>query len=84
MNQMWILKNSKELLEKFQSQDLSKIDSIKTYDFSTLYTTIPLDKLFHVVDTLSGNRYGHAMFGCRANVGTRRTRSVSDNCDFSS
>ena len=34
VNQMWILKNSKELLENLKSQDFSKIDSIKTYDFS--------------------------------------------------
>ena len=40
VNQMWILKNSKELLANLKSHDFSKIDSIKTYDFSTLYTTI--------------------------------------------
>jgi hypothetical protein len=42
---VWILKNSKELLENLKSHDFSKIDSIKTYDFSTLYTTIPHNKL---------------------------------------
>jgi hypothetical protein len=41
VNQMWILKNSKELLANLKAQ----INSIKTYDFSTLYTTIPHDKL---------------------------------------
>ena len=45
VNQMWILKNSKELLEKLQSHSLLAISSIKTYDFSTLYTTIPHTKL---------------------------------------
>jgi hypothetical protein len=33
---MWILKNSKQLLEDLKSNDFSKIDSIKTYDFSTI------------------------------------------------
>jgi hypothetical protein len=51
---MWILKNSKELLENLKSHDFSKIDSIKTYDFSTLYTTIPHNKLksrlFQIID----------------------------------
>jgi hypothetical protein len=45
VNQMWILKNSKELLENLKSHDFSKIDSIKTYDFSRLYTTIPHNRL---------------------------------------
>ena len=40
INQMWILKNSKELLDNLQSHSLTSIHSIKTYDFSTLYTTI--------------------------------------------
>ena len=42
---MWILKNSKELLDTLQSHSLNCIHSIKTYDFSTLYTTIPHTKL---------------------------------------
>ena len=42
---MWILKNSKELLTNLQHQSLKNIYSIKTFDFSTLYTTIPHSKL---------------------------------------
>ena len=42
---MWILKNSKELVVNLKSQNLSHINNIKTDDFSTLYTTIPHDKL---------------------------------------
>ena len=42
---MWILKNSKDLLEYIQSRSLSSCNSIKTFDFSTLYTTIPHSKL---------------------------------------
>jgi hypothetical protein len=45
VNQMWILKNSKELLESLEADFFSQIYSIKTYDFTTLYTTIPHDKL---------------------------------------
>jgi hypothetical protein len=59
---MWILKNSKELLENLKSSDFSKIDSIKTYDFSTLYTTIPHNKLksrlFHIIDNYFLNKNG--------------------------
>ena len=42
---MWILKNSKELLDVLQSHSLTSIHSMKTYDFLTLYNTIPHTKL---------------------------------------
>jgi hypothetical protein len=62
VNQMWILKNLKELLENFKSHDFSKIDSIKTYDFSTLYTTISHNKLksrlFQIIENCFLNENG--------------------------
>ena len=45
VNQMWILKNSKDLLECLGSKSLKFCNNIKTFDFSTLYTTIPHSKL---------------------------------------
>ena len=45
VNQMWILKNSKELLHNLKSSSFSNVSSIKTFYFSTLYTTIPHSKL---------------------------------------
>ena len=45
INQLWILKNSKQLLDSIQTNYITSINSIKTFDFSTLYTTIPHDKL---------------------------------------
>ena len=45
INHMWILKNSKELLENLKSRSFSNVTSIKTFDFSTLYTTLPHEKL---------------------------------------
>jgi hypothetical protein len=44
-NQMWILKNSKDLLEYIQSRSLSSCSNINTFDFSTFHTTIPHPKL---------------------------------------
>jgi hypothetical protein len=38
-------KNFKELLKTLKSRGFSKIDSYKTYDLCTLYTTIPHSKL---------------------------------------
>ena len=45
INQMWNLKNSKESLENINSQSLISVHSIKAFDFSTLCTTIPHNKL---------------------------------------
>jgi hypothetical protein len=42
---MWILKNSKDLLDNLKSRSFSQVSSIKTLDFSTLYTALPHDKL---------------------------------------
>ena len=42
---MWILKNSKELLEHRKSPTFNHVTSIKSFDFSTFYTTIPHQKL---------------------------------------
>ena len=45
INQMWILKNSKDLLQYLKCPSLKQVHSIQTFDFSTLYTTIPHLKL---------------------------------------
>ena len=42
---MWILKNSCELLQKMNSFHYPKITSIQTFDFLTLSTSIPHQKL---------------------------------------
>ena len=50
---MWILKNSKDLLDNLKSRSFSQVSSIKTFDFSTLYTTLLHDKLkTHLKETI--------------------------------
>ena len=44
VNQMWILKNLKDMLEYIQSRSFSSCNSVNTFDFSTLYTIIPHSK----------------------------------------
>ena len=41
---MWILKNSKELLDHLKSPNFNLITNMKSFDFSTLYTTSPHQK----------------------------------------
>ena len=53
IHHMWILKNSKDLLDNLKSRSFSQVSSIKTFDFSTLYTTLPNDKLkTHLKETI--------------------------------
>ena len=59
INQMWILKNSKELLEHLQSPNFNHITSIKSFDFSTLYKTIPHQKLKSGLATIIRNSFIH-------------------------
>ena len=56
---MWILKNSKELLERLQSPNFNHITNIKSFDFSTLYTTIPHQKLKSRLATIIRNSFIH-------------------------
>ena len=56
---MWILKNSKDLLEHLQSPNFNHITSIKSFDFSTLYTTIPHQKLKSRLATIIQNSFIH-------------------------
>ena len=45
INHMWILKNSKDLLDNLKSRSFSRVSSITTFDCSTLYNTLRFDKL---------------------------------------
>ena len=56
---MWILKNSKELLEHLQSPNFNHTTSVKSFDFSTLYTTIPHQKLKSRLATIIRNSFIH-------------------------
>ena len=59
---MWILKNSKDLMDILRSRSISVCNSIKTFDFSTLYTTIPhsklKEKLKHLIHRSFQNKNG--------------------------
>ena len=57
INQMWILKNSKDLLENLKATNFNSITSIKSFDFSTLYTTIPHQKLKNSLATIVRNTF---------------------------
>jgi hypothetical protein len=58
-NQMWMLKNSIELLADLKAQNFSQINIIKTYDFSTLYTTTLHEKLKCRLSDIIDNCFFH-------------------------
>ena len=45
VNNMWILRNSRSLLLSLDQLDVRRATSVQTFDFSTLYTSIPHDLL---------------------------------------
>ena len=59
VNQMWILKNSKESLEHLESPNFNHITSIKSFDFSTFYTTIPHQKFKSRLASIIRNSFIH-------------------------
>ena len=64
---MWILKNSTNLLSSLGHVGVHGATSIQTFDFSTLYTSIPHDLLKSRMDSIINNAFKHK------NVATRYT-----------
>ena len=52
-----LLKNSKELLEHLKSPTFDNVTSINSFDFSTLYTTVPHQKLKERLTTIIRNAF---------------------------
>ena len=62
----WSIKNSSEILDKLKARDFNAT-SLSTYDFSTLYTTLPhnliKDKLIDLIERVS-QREGSPYLAC--------------------
>ena len=57
VNNMWILKNSTNLLSSLSHFGVHRATSIQTFDFSTLYTSIPHDLLKSRMDSIINNAF---------------------------
>ena len=66
-NNMWILKNSTNLLSSLGHLGDHRGTSIQTFNFSTLYTSIPRDLLKSRMNNIINNAFKHK------NVATRYT-----------
>ena len=57
VDNMWILKNSTSLLSSLDQLDVRTAKSVQTFDFSTLYTSIPHDLLKSRISNLVHNAF---------------------------
>ena len=65
IHHMWILRSSKDLLDNLKSRSFSQISSIKTFDFSTLYTTQPHAKLKTRLKETIHKAFSHRNYGSK-------------------
>ena len=56
---MWILKNSTNLVSSLGRLGVQRATSIQTFDFSTLYTSIPHDLLKSRMNSIINNAFKH-------------------------
>ena len=57
VNNMWILQNSTNLLSSLSHLEVRRATSIQTFDFSTLYTSIPHDLLKSRMNIIINNAF---------------------------
>ena len=57
VNNMWILKNSTSLVSSLDQLDVRRATSVQTFDFPTLYTSIPHDLLKSRINNLVHNAF---------------------------
>ena len=65
VNNRWILKNSTSLLSSLDQLDVRTATSVQTFDFLTLYTSIPHDLLKSRISNLVQNAFGKKDEGVR-------------------
>ena len=81
VNNMWILKNSTNLLSSLGHLGVHRATSIQKFDFATLYTSIPHDLLKSRMNNIINNAFKHKNGATRythINVGRNKSYFTSD------
>ena len=81
VNNMWILKNSTNLLSSLGHLGVHRATSIQTFDFSTLYISIPHDLLKSRMNNIISNVFKHKNGATRythIKVGRNKSYFTSD------
>ena len=88
VNNMWILKNSTSFLSSLRQADVRTATSVQTFDFVTLYTSLPhnllksrISKLVHNIFRKKGRSVRHTDIKVRKSKGyfTHDINSGGDN-----
>ena len=78
---MWILKNSTNLLLSLSHLGVHRATSIQTFDFSTLYTSVPHDLLKSRMNSIINNAFKYKNGATRythVKVGRNKSYFTSD------
>ena len=76
VNNMWILKNSTNLLSSLGHLGVHRTTSTQTFDFSTLYTSVPHDLLKSRLNNIINNAFKHKNGATRyTNIKVGRNKS---------
>ena len=81
VNNMWILKNSTNLLSSLSHLGVHRVTSIQTFDFSALYTSIPHDLLKSRMNSIINSAFKYKNGATRythIKVGRNRSYFTSD------
>ena len=81
VNNMWILKNSTNLLSSLSHVEVHRATSIQTFDFSTLYTSMPHDLLKSRMNSIISNAFKYKNGATRythIKVGRNKSYFTSD------
>ena len=81
VNNMWILKNSRNLLSSLDHVGVHRATSIQTFDFPTLYTSISHDLLKSRMNNIINNAFKHkngATQYTHIKVGRNKSYFISD------
>ena len=81
VNNMWILKNSTNLLSSLSHLGVYRTTSSQTFDFSTLYTSIPHDLLKSHMNSIINNAFKYKNGATRYShikVGRNKSYFISD------
>ena len=77
-NNMWVLKNSTNLLSSLGHLGVHRATSIQTFDFSTLFTSIPHDLLKSRMNNIINNAFKHKNGYTHIKVGRNKSYFTSD------
>ena len=82
VNNMWIIKDSTNLLSSLGHLEVHRATSIQAFDFSTLYTSIPHDLLKSRMNNIINNAFKHKNGATRythIKVGRNKSYFTSDH-----